>query len=81
VDGGTRRRMVTEDSAWYIPGPPHGPATVPEPPTAARLSRVVNPMGDAMKHLMVVAWEGLTVLSECEPEWGSRSDSDKEGAD
>jgi hypothetical protein len=73
--------MVTEDSAWYIPGPPHGPATVPAPPNVARLRRVVNPLGHAMQHLMVVAWEGLTVLGECEPEWGARSDSDKEGAD
>jgi hypothetical protein len=70
---------VTEDSAFYIPGPPLGPAAVPEPPQTRKLRRVLAGMGqDAIHNLTVVAWEGLAVLTDDPVRWAA---SAKEGAD
>jgi hypothetical protein len=69
----------SEDSQWYIPGPPHGPATVPEPPRTRKLRRVLAGMGqDAIHNLTVVAWEGLAVLTDDPARFAA---SDKDGAD
>jgi hypothetical protein len=70
---------VTADSIYYIPGPPYGPATVPEPVQMRPLRRVVAGMGrDAIHNLTVVAWEGLAVLTDDPVRFAA---SDKEGAD
>jgi hypothetical protein len=70
---------VTADSIYYIPGPPYGPATVPEPVQMRPLRRVVAGMGrDAIHNLTVVAWEGLAVLTDDPVRFAA---SAKEGAD
>jgi hypothetical protein len=78
LDGGDRRRLVTEDSAFYIPGPPLGPATVPPPPTRCDFFGHYPISDHVAMYCHLVSWGNMTVMTKQPVRWAA---SAKEGAD
>jgi hypothetical protein len=69
---------VTEDSAFYIPGPPLGPATVPPPPTRCDFFGHYPISDHVAMYCHLVSWGNMTVMTKQPVRWAA---SAKEGAD